>query len=229
MNTGTRLGCCALLVGLIGLTASLPFCRADDDSAPAYPKPSPVPISWELTFTHSDPKRIIVNLPGDPVPRVFWYITYTITNDGNDPTAAEPAAERVCYPLFTMRTEDGKLIDANDAVHPTVFDAIKEAEKDKFLEEPTLMGGKILVGEDQKRDSVAIWPESSPRMGSFTIFAAGMWGETAVAKDSDGNALKDANGDEIVLHKTLMMSYHVDGDETHFGRVRKTAEEFVMR
>ena len=24
-------------------------------------------------------------------------------------------------------------------------------------------------------------------------------------------------GDDIILHKTLMMSYHVDGDQTHFG------------
>jgi hypothetical protein len=229
MNTGMRLFCGALLVGLTALASSLPLCRADDDSAAAYPKPSLVPISWELQFTHSDPKRILVNLPGDPVPHAFWYITYSIVNDNTDPNAVDPASERVCYPLFTMRTDDGKLIDANDAVHPSVFDAIKDAEKNKYLEEPTLMGGKILVGQDQKRESVAIWPETSPRMGAFTIFATGMWGETAVAKDSDGNAMKDAKGDEIVLHKTLMMSYHVDGDETHFGRVRKTAEDFVMR
>jgi hypothetical protein len=200
-----------------------------DDSVAAYPKPSPVPISWELKFAHSDPKRIVVNLPGDPVPRAYWYITYSIVNDSTDTTAVDPASERICYPVFTMRTNDGKMIGGNDGILPAVFDAIKDSERNKYLEEPTLMGGKILLGEDQKRESVAIWPETSDRMGSFTIFASGMWGETAPARDSSGTPLKDAKGDDIILHKTLMMSYHVDGDQTHFGRVRKTAEEFVMR
>ena len=210
---------------LLGLLAS---AAPADDQAAAYPKPSPVPVSWELTFKHSDPKRIVVNIPGDPVPRAFWFITYSVTNEP-DPTGSQPSEERIFYPVFTMCTEDGKLLPADDGIHPAVFDAIKAIENDKFLEDPTLMGGRILLGDDQTRESVAIWPEPDQRMGSFTIFAAGMWGETAIARDSDGNPLKDAQGNDVELHKTLMMRYHVDGDATHFSRVRKVDEEFIMR
>jgi hypothetical protein len=215
------------LLALLALAAgALPLALAED-GADAYPKPSPVPISWELKVTHSDPKRIVVQIPGEAVPKVFWYITYSIVNksDPGDPTAAE----QVFYPIFVMRTDDGKLINGNDGVHPAVFDAIKAAEKNKYMEEPTLMGGKMLIGEDQRRDSIAVWPEANQRMGGFTIFASGMWGESAPARDSQGNVLKDPKGEPIMLHKTLMLGYHVDGDLTHFDRVRKTAEEFIMR
>ena len=197
------------------------------DEPQAYPKPSPIPVSWELKFTHSDPKRIVVNIPGDPVPHAFWYISYSVVNEGQ--TGGEAATERVFYPVFVMRTHDGKLVNGNDGVHPSVFAAIKAEVNNPFLEEPTLFGGRILLGEDQRRDSIAVWPETLPRMGSFTIFASGMWGETAVARDSLGNPLKDDKGQDALLHKTLMMSYHVDGDDTHFDRVRKVTEEFIMR
>jgi hypothetical protein len=213
-------------MALLTLAAgALPLALADGPDA--YPKPSPVPVSWELKFTHSDPRRIVVKLPGEAVPRAYWYFSYSVVNTSDIP--GEPATERVFYPVFVMRTEDGSLINGNDGVHPAVFDAINAAEKNKFLEEPTLMGGKILLGEDQRRDSIAVWPEPSQRLGGFAIFASGMWGETAPANDAQGNTLKDAKGNDVMLHKTLMMTYHVDGDETHFDRVRNTGEEFIMR
>jgi hypothetical protein len=169
-----------------------------------------------------------VNVPGNPAPQAFWYITYSATNQP-DPTGAQPSAERIFYPVFTMRTDDGKLVPANDGIHPAVFDAIKAIENDKYLEDPTLMGGRILLGQDQTRESVAIWPETDQRMGGIILFASGMWGETAVARDAGGTPLKDAQGNPIELHKTLMMRYHIDGDATHTSRVRKLDEKFIMR
>lgn len=215
-----------LVMAAVSAFALARLAPAADDTD-AYPKPSPVPVSWELKFTHSDPKRIIVELPGDPVPHAFWYLTYSVTNQNE--LGQPPAQERIFFPQFTIRTEDGKLLKGNDSIHPAVFQAIKAAEKNKYLEEPTLMGGKILVGDDQKRESVAIWPETTQRTGAFTIFVSGLWGETAPAKDSQGNPLNDASGNPLLLHKTLMLQYHVDGDETHFGRVRKVSEDFIMR
>lgn len=219
----------ALVVSLTAFIFTLPLRGGDQPDA--YPKPSPVPISWELSFKHSTPKRILVTLPGEVVPTAYWYFTYSVVNQADQQSNYDPEndKERIFYPVFTMRTRDGSLLPGNDGIHPLVFDAIKAQEGNKFLEEPTLMGGRILLGLDQERDSVAIWAEPLQRMGAFTIFASGMWGETAIAKDADGNPLKDANGDPVILHKTLMMNYHVDGDQTHFGPVRLVREEFVMR
>jgi hypothetical protein len=220
-----------LLSGLmLLLIAALPVL-AGDDSPDAYPKPSPFPVSWELKFVHSIPRRMTIVLPGDTQPNAYWYFVYSVLNNSDQATNfdADLDKERTFYPEFVMRTQDGKLIEGNDGIHPAVFDAIKSYERNPYLEEPTQMGGKILLGQDQVRQSVAIWAEPMQRMGSFQIFVSGLWGESAVAKDADGNAVKDANGNDILLHKTLMMSYHVDGDATHYSVVRKVVEQYVMR
>ena len=220
----------AVWAGLLALGMAAP-AMAQQGSDEAYPKPSEYPVSWELTFTHSDPKRILVTLPGETSPRAYWYITYKVVNEGVQSAVADPdrVKERVFYPAFTMQDDGGKLLRGNDGIHPAVFDAIKEIERNKFLQEPVLAGGKILLGEDQTQESVAIWPETAARMGSFAIFSTGMWGETAQAKDSQGNVLKDAKGEPILLEKTMMSRYHIDGDETHNGTVRLVVEKYVMR
>jgi hypothetical protein len=221
--------CVAVWMGVLAAGMAVPVHAQQSDDA--YPTPSAYPVSWELTFTHSDPKRIVVTLPGEAAPQAFWYITYKVVNQGVQSVVVDPdrVKERIFYPSFVMQTEAGKLLQGNDGIHPAVFDAIKEVERNKYLHEPVLAGGKILIGEDQTQESVAIWPETSDRMGSFAIFATGMWGETATAKDSQGNVLKDAKGEPILLEKTLMIRYHVDGDETHAGTVRTVVEKFVMR
>jgi hypothetical protein len=228
-----RRGVLLLLLTALCVLAPVNSARAqsNQNQTDAYPKPSPFPISWELKFQHSAPKRLVITLPGDLQPTAYWYITYSVVNQADKDSTYDPERdkERIFYPSFTMRTQDGKLLTGNDGINPAVVDAIKAREGNKYAEDPTLMGGRILLGLDQERDSVAIWAEPAQRMGSFTIFATGMWGETAVAKDSDGNPIKDASGDPVILHKTLMMNYHVDGDQTHFGPVRLVSEEWIMR
>src|SRR5207248_1100298 len=59
-----------------------------------YPKPSPYPISWELTFQHDKPKRIVVNVPGRPAPVAYWYLMYSVTNKTDQ--------EQTFLPFFEM-------------------------------------------------------------------------------------------------------------------------------
>jgi hypothetical protein len=205
-----------------------PALAAGGDAA--YPTPSPFPVSWQLTFTHSTPQRIVVTLPGELAPRAYWYMTYHLVNQiDQESYNPQPPQDHVFFPVFTLRTRQGKLIDANDNINPAVFQAIQRTTHIQFLENPALVGGRILVGQDQAIDSVAIWPEPLQRMGSFAIFASGMWGETAIVKDFQGQPLLDAQGNPMVLHRTLMMNYHVDGDATHFSPVRQVGEKFIMR
>ena len=213
-------------------SANNPGADLPEPSPDTYPKPSPFPISWELEFKHGDPHRITVRLPGEAAPRAYWYIAYTVTNGENDQPGADPdqSHEQIFYPHFEMRRRDGRVIPSDNGLSPLVFEAVKKQVHDQFMEDPTQMGGRLLLGADQARDSVAIWPEPFLRMGSFTIFASGMWGETSDVKGPDGNAMKDPKGDPMELHKTDMISYHVDGDEyPGHGHLRKTGEQFIMR
>ena len=83
------------------------------------PKPSPYPVSWELTLTHSDPKRILVQGPGDTNPAAYWYITYHVVNNTD-------RDKILFYPSFEMMLEDGRVIRSDMGISPAVFDAIKQ-------------------------------------------------------------------------------------------------------
>jgi len=201
-----------IFLALAGLSlvaaAALPL-RAD------YPQPSPYPISWELTSDFSAPKRIVVQGPGDVNPNAYWYITYHVSNNTDQDTV-------LFYPNFQMLMEDGQIIHSDIGVAPAVFDAIKKKEGLKFLQSDDLIGGDLRQGEDQSKDGVAIWPEPRLRMGTFTIFIAGYWGEAATVT---------INGKDITLHKTEQITYSSDSDEQHpgGGDLIEKSRQFVMR
>lgn len=188
-----------------------------------YPKPSLYPTSWELSFTHGVPQRIVVQAAGDPAPKAYWYLTYTVTNSTQQ--------EQIFLPVFELLAEDGQIVRSDRNIPAVVFDAIKTREKKPLLEPFTKITGEVLLGDDQARDGVAIFPEPSTRMGTFSVFVAGLSGESAQLKDSSGNPAMDSEGKPIVLRKTLRLNYHISGDEVYPGEdeINTKAEEWVMR
>lgn len=188
-----------------------------------YPKPSPYPISWELKFEHDEPRRVVLDVPGSSVPKAYWYITYTVTNESDQ--------EQLFLPVFEMLTRDGRVIRSDRNIPQPVFDRIKRREGKQFLEPFTTIGGEIRIGEDEARDGVAIWEEPDRRMGAFSIFVTGLSGETALAKDARGQEMKDAEGKPIILRKTLQVDYEIPGDEVFAGEdeIKQTGKQWVMR
>jgi hypothetical protein len=191
--------------------------------AQSFRTPSPYPIAWQFDFTHSTPKRIVVKAPGDDIAYAYWYMTYKVTNNTRE--------ERMFLPLFELMTKEGKLIRANSNIPPAVFDTIKQREGNHFLEPPLQMHGVLRLGEDQARESVAIWREPHAEMGSFSIFVTGLSGESVTLKDSDGNIMKKEDGTPFILRKTLRLNYIVRGDAIYPGEddVNENPEEWVMR
>jgi hypothetical protein len=192
------------------LAIALPLF-ADGD----YPKPSPYPVSWELTIDYAKPKRIVVQAPGDDASKAYWYITYHVTNNTDQ--------DRIpFFPVFDMMTNDGQIIASDNNIKPAVFDAVAQREHIKYLQSANQIGGPLLQGEDQAKDGVAIWPEPDPRMGTFTVFVAGFWGESATVK---------IDGKMVTLHKTLQLTYHLDSDAAHPGEgaLAQKDAQFIMR
>jgi hypothetical protein len=199
-------------------------------AAADFPKPSPYPISWELKFTHGIPKRIVVAVPNSPSPLAYWYMTYTVTNDGDK--------EQNFLPQFEMLTDNGKVIRSDVNIPQRVFEAIKSAEHDKYLEPIGSVTGQIRLGEAEARDSVAIWPESLPRMGHFSIFLTGLSGEAVMLKLVNGDFQKVDQAqdmknlkDLVILRKTLQLNFFIRGDEVYPGEdeVNQKDEEWIMR
>jgi hypothetical protein len=213
----------ATVLGL--LTAVVLPARAAD-----YPEPSPYPIAWEFTFEHKEPKRIVVAVPGSASPKAYWYMPYTVTNDGDE--------THDFIPQFELMTEDGKLVRARKDVPKAVMDRIQSIEQNNLMVPPTRVGGDLQPGVDQARDSVAVWEEPDPDMGTFKIYVGGLSGEFVELKNSKGEVMKSAKGETVILRKTLQLTYSVNGDEVYpgedvvregEGRIGKNAKVWVMR
>jgi hypothetical protein len=199
-------------------------------AATNYPEPSPYPTTWEITFDYKSPARIVVNVPGSVSPKAYWYMPYTITNDGEE--------TQNFIPQFEILTSDGKVHKALNNVPVVVIDTIRSRERNKLMVAPTKVSGEIRPGVDQARDSVAVWEEPSKDMDTFKIFVGGLSGEFVELKDDKGNVLKDAKGEALILRKTLQLTYHLNGDDVYpgedvinegEGRIGKNAKVWVMR
>jgi hypothetical protein len=200
------------------------------DNSSGYPTPSPYPISWELKFTHGIPKRIAVSVPNSPSPVAYWYMTFTVTNTGDK--------EQTFLPQFEMLTDNGHAVRSDVNIPQRVFEAIKNAEHDKYLEPISAVTGQIRLGESEARDSVAIWPETLPRMGHFPIFVTGLSGEAVILKLVNGQYQKVNQAQDmkdlknlVILRKTLQLNFFIRGDEVYPGEdeVNQKDEEWIMR
>src|SRR3954453_21757011 len=65
---------CAAALGLACLAGTFSAPRP----AEAFPKPSTYKIAWEFKFTHSVPKRIVVDS------KAYWYITFAVMNTADE-------------------------------------------------------------------------------------------------------------------------------------------------
>ena len=190
-----------------------------------HPEPSvyPLPSAWYLNFRHGLPKRIVVDVPGKKTPGAYWYLTYTVTNNSGK--------EQQFLPDFQMVTQDGKIHQSDRNIPLPVFEAIKKQEGNDLMITPTEVAGPLHQGEDQAKDSVAIWEEPMARMGTFNIYVGGLNSEFVLAKDNDGKDMTDADGKPITLRKTLELTHVVWGDEYKPGldEVHDKPERWIMR
>ncbi len=209
--------------------------------ASAAPVPSLAPKSWELKFEYSDPQTITVQLPGEDKPKTYWYVLYTVTNNAG--------REVQFLPKFDLMTNKMQVIRGDPGVHPNVFQAIKQLHRrtHPFLVEPVKVMGRLLQGPDNAKSSVAIFPQFSVRANRFTIFVAGLSGETVLVENPnyqrgqpEYETTKLPNGAEITkpvnpkfftLRKTLALRYILPGDEQTraTAQVGRLGKEWIMR
>lgn len=183
----------------------------------AGPEPSPTPIAWEFDLKFLHPRRIEVQLAGSATPEVFWYLVYTVTNTSN--------TTQQFYPRFELVTSALQVIDTDMGISPLVFEAIRERHRitHKYLVSPTQAIGALRAGADYARESVAIWRATDIEVAGFTIYVAGLSGESRVLRNpayhpDEPETLTvlgpDGREREVVvnpryftLRKTLQLSY----------------------
>jgi hypothetical protein len=224
--------CLAVAAGAAVLLPSIACCQT---ATARFPEPSFYPVSWELGFKHATPQRIVVRATGDATPKAYWYMTYSVKNEGNEPVDFDP--------VFELLDDKGKTHRANRAIPNDVFEAIKKKEGNKLLESQRQIRSMVKPGAEQARDGVAIWPEPLAEMGTFSIFAGGLSGETLIMKKVGNNyvavdpkkaaeELKDVKDeDRLLLRKQYQVTYRVLGDDVQPGvdPIEKRGSKWVMR
>ncbi len=200
--------------------------------ANAAPEPKAIPTEWELDITYDAPQPIRVKVPGENRVETFWYVLYTVTN--------HTGRDRVFVPQITLFTDTGQILLGSDGIYPSVFAAIKERHNNPYLEDLARISGRILQGEDNARDGVAIFRDFDDAARTLDVFIGGLSGETAVVApprpvsvvetDIRGRTTKTLK-DEVILHKTLQLTYEIPGEaEARLStpmRLRETS--WVMR
>lgn len=208
----------------VGAFAASPVPPMVEDA----PKPAVAPVSWELKFRFQDPQRLSVVVPGHSEPVLYWYMVYSVEN----PTDAEVEF----YPRFDIVTDTLKVVRSDVGVSPEAFRAAFARVGNPLLVAPERVVGRLLRGEDRRRYSVAIWPDFDPAAKAFTVYVAGLSGETARWRNPAFNPSapdSEANPRHFVLRKTLAIPYRFPGSESLRSRSvpeRVTdRQEWIMR
>jgi hypothetical protein len=198
----------------------------------AAPKPSQVPVSWQLDIDLKHPRAVELTMPGRTEPERFWYIRYTVTN--------RSGRDCIFVPEFVLYTDTGQILRAGYGVPTAAFKAIKQIHNEPLLKDTTSMTGKLLQGEDNAKDGLAVWRDFDPAAGEFDIFIGGLSGETAevqlprpiqvVELDTSGKTAT-VTKEKLVLAKTLHLKYGVPGEaagRTHI-KPEPAKKQWVMR
>ena len=222
----------AIVLAAYITAAQTPPATQPSSGASPVPRPSVVSPSWELNFEYQTPQMIEVAPPGEAKARVFWYMLYTVTN--------ETGREQIFVPELVRYSDTGKVSRAGEKVPAAVFAAVQSRHNNPLLKDQPAMTGKLLQGEDNAKDGVAIWPDLDEQAQGFDIFVGGLSGETEKIKlptpttvtviDEEGNR-KQAVKDEAIVSKTLRLAYKLPGEYAARARTQPKLEkkEWVMR
>jgi hypothetical protein len=167
--------------------------------AQAYPEPAIVSTSWSLDVTVRAPEAISIEDVDGSI-RWFWFISYQVVNPTDQ--------DLLFIPEITVANDLGEIITAGENVPPTVFSAIKKRLGNPLLLSPIEVVGKLLQGEDFAREGVAIWPVAEGDVDAFSVFFAGLNGETQ-------DVVNPLTGESVLVRRTLMLDYKSPGNVTN--------------
>ena len=212
------------LLSVVGLNGMLAIAEP--------PMPEPAEKSWQLDITYNSPKMITVtNCEGKRVR--YWYFKFTVTNRSNEDIEN-------FLPEISLYTNTGELIKADVGVD--VNAAYKRFQK--IVKDPLIsklqVGAKILQGEDNAMEMVVFFKDFDPKATGFSIFFAGLSGESKEFKlpkpikrkiKNDKGEEVEIETDEIILRKTLQIQYKLSSDSTNRSKttLKSKGSTWIMR
>ncbi|MGE3180366.1 MAG: hypothetical protein AB7N71_01950 [Phycisphaerae bacterium] len=222
---------------MIGFFLTVAFLAPQvENDAGSGPQPASVQVSWQLDFEFiSEPLRIDVG------GQSYWYILYRVTNP-------EPRTHQF-FPIFSIVTDDYKVVETDKGIGDTVFNAIKSRHQQVFpgLVSPLQVIGPIRTGADYARESEAIWRDVDLAATGFNVYVAGLSGESQLVPnpnfDPDEPKSKTitlpngrtrevaTNPKTFTIRKTLEIRYNIPGSLRGRGATEpiRTKTRWVLR
>jgi hypothetical protein len=153
---------------------------------------APLAKDWELDFRPGE-LRIFT----DPVDgKAYWYFTYRVVN--------RTGAERMWAPKFEFFGDRGELIDAGKGVPTRVTKAVIDKAGTQFTQDQYQILGPILVGEENAKDGLVIFPSPDPQITEITIFVGGV--SSKFRRDND-----PVTGKPRMQRRVLRLDFEVPG------------------
>lgn len=187
-----------------------------DEPVGTGPEPAPATISWELKFDYLAPRRI------ESGGHVYWYMVYTVTN-------VSDRTQRF-FPQFQLVTDGLRVLDTDVGIPAAAFNQIFERHKKTlpYLVHPTKAIGELRTGEDNARESVAIWRADDVKVNNFTIYVAGLSGETRIVPNPAARPSKPVEGGAESADKTAAVRAPEAGSAAS-GPAGSTPKYFTLR
>jgi hypothetical protein len=137
----------------------------------AHPTPIAAADDWELEFTPG-PLRIYLDSKDG---KAFWYFTYTVAN--------RTTRDRMWAPRMELFTDDGKIMSSGRDVPTRVKLDIKKFLGDPLLEDQNRIIGELLVGRENARNGLAVWPVKDLDTTDITLFVGGLSSDFEMVKN----------------------------------------------
>ncbi|MDO8632148.1 MAG: hypothetical protein Q7R41_16820 [Phycisphaerales bacterium] len=174
----------------------------------AAPKAGLIGRSWELEVEFADPQRITIPLP-DGGEETYWYVIYRVIN--------RTGRDVAFFPSFRIVTNTLQVVDGGDGVRPAVYDRIAALHRQQFpfFAPPAKITGTLLQGQENARESAAVFKTFNLEASSLTLYMTGFAGridrQTNPAFDTN-KPESDDNPRSFLFRRTLAVTYDLPGD-----------------
>lgn len=198
----------------------------------AAPKANNVQDTWTLKINYTSPHPIMIRVPGQKAPQLFWYFTYLVTNNTGE--------DQMFTPEIVLYTSTGQIIQAGAEINPFVYQKIKKIHNDPLLLDGLSVTGNLLQGADNAKSGIAVFPNFDKKAASFDIFFGGLSGDSAVVKlpspievttiSIDGKT-KKIKKNSVILAKTLQLKYRIgtEARDRIAAKVKLERKGWIMR
>ncbi|MFI4915218.1 MAG: hypothetical protein ACIAS6_01770 [Phycisphaerales bacterium JB060] len=183
------------------------------------PEPNPIPVRWQLDLDVGPLRVASVETPGQG-PMLYYYLTYTVTNNTDQ--------DILLAPSFELATETGSNVVAGQGVPAAVTREILERLNNPLLNDQVGMIGVLRRGEAHARDGLVVWPVRDTEADEVRVYMAGFSGETARIEVVDHES---GNPRDVVLRKTLMAVHEIPGHVNGRGNapIERVESKWIMR